>query len=59
MTIVGKLMAERLKVLGKSQAWLAREVGMKQQSINSIIGGAVQRPKKLREIAKALQTTEE
>jgi|GEM_PF-5085693 len=32
---------------------------MKQQSINSIIGGAVQRPKKLREIAKALQTTEE
>lgn len=53
----------RLIALGKDpidggQTWLAREVGMKPQGIQSIMAGDSKRPRKLMEIAKALQTSE-
>lgn len=57
--IVGKRIEARLRALGKSQAWLAGQVGMRQQGIASIISGASERPRKLREIARALETTQE
>lgn len=53
----------RLIALGKDpadggQSWLAREVGMKPQGIQSIMAGESKRPRKLMEIARALQTSE-
>lgn len=59
MTILGDRINERLKALGKPQEWLAAKVGMSQQGIGNIIHGDVQRPKRLREIALALETTQE
>jgi len=55
---------ERLVALGHDpadggQTWLARQVDMKPQGIQSIMAGDVARPRKLHEIALALQTTEE
>jgi len=56
---MGNRVASRLKAVKKSQGWLADQVGMRQQGINSIIAGDVERPRKLREIAVALETTQE
>jgi SOS-response transcriptional repressor LexA len=52
---VRKLRKER----GLSQMDLAKAVGMRQQGIQSIEEGKSQRPRKLREIAAALRTTED
>src|SRR5690606_1180829 len=41
------------------QSWLAKQVDMKPQGIQSIMAGDVARPGKLREIALALKTTED
>lgn len=64
MFIVGKRIRERLIALEKNpedggQTWLASEVGMKPQGIQSILAGGVERPRKLREIASTLRTTQE
>jgi SOS-response transcriptional repressor LexA len=58
----GRRVAERrkeLKARYPSQAALAARVGMRQQGIDSIERGEVERPRKLRELAQALQTTQE
>jgi phage repressor protein C with HTH and peptisase S24 domain len=52
---IAGLRAER----GISQAELAEAVEMTQQGVQSIEAGGVKRPGKLKEIASALQTTEE
>lgn len=51
-------MAVRRVELGISQDDLAEAVDMTQQGIQSIEAGGVKRPKKLREIAATLRTTE-
>lgn len=57
MTLAERL-AERMKELDISQAELARRVGISQPSINAIYKGDTQKPKALRAIALALDTTE-
>lgn len=59
MAIVGDRIAQRLTELGIGQSELARRVGMRQQGIQSIIAGGVERPRKLRELAISLKTTQE
>lgn len=59
MSTIGNRVEERLNALEKSQQWLADKVGMKQQGVGSIIKGSSRRPRKLREIARALQTSQE
>lgn len=64
MSINPDRIKERMIALGHDpaaggQTWLANEVGMKPQGIQSILAGEVQRPRKLREISLALQTTED
>lgn len=55
----GKRVAERRRMFFSGAGALADAVGMKQQGIDSIEKGKVGRPRLLREIAKALRTTEE
>lgn len=59
MPVVPERIVKRLEIVGKSQVWLAKEVGMRQQGINSIVAGRSKRPGKLREIAVALLTSQE
>ena len=64
MSVLGDRIRKRLDAIGQpadsgGQSWLAREVGMKQQGIASILAGDVERPRKLREIATALKTSQE
>jgi DNA-binding XRE family transcriptional regulator len=54
----GDRVAARRKKLGVSQAALAKAVGMKQQGIANLEKGLVERPRRLMELAEALQTTE-
>lgn len=54
MSILATRIKQAREEKGLSQADLAERVGMKQTSIASIEGGSVERPKKLREIARAL-----
>jgi phage repressor protein C with HTH and peptisase S24 domain len=54
---LGIRIATRLEALGMSQAELARQVGIKQPSINHLINKGAQGSKHVHEIAKALQTT--
>lgn len=56
--LLGARVTARLAELGLSQSELARRIGMRPQGIQSIASGDVERPKKLREIAKELETTE-
>lgn len=56
---IGARILMRRTELGISQVDLADAVGMKQQGIQSIEAGLVKRPGKLREIARALRTTQE
>lgn len=59
MDTLGKRLAAQRESLNLSQGELARIVGMKQQGIQSIEGGEVQRPRKLLEIARALKVSED
>lgn len=59
MNILGKRVKERREALGLSQPALAKRVGMTQQGINSIEQGDSLRPRKLKELALALKTTQE
>lgn len=59
MKISGEKVRLAREALGMNQTELAERVGMKQQSIVSIEAGDVKRPRKLREIARALQKTED
>ena len=54
----GARVAARRKKLGLSQQALADLVGMKQQGIVSIEAGHVARPRRMRELAAALQTSD-
>lgn len=54
---IGNRIATRLDELGMSQAELARQVGIKQPSINHLINKGAQGSKHLHEIAKVLQTS--
>jgi phage repressor protein C with HTH and peptisase S24 domain len=58
---LGARIAERLDALGGqqagfSQAWLAREVGITQPAINSLIRNPEKGTKRIHQIARALQT---
>jgi transcriptional regulator with XRE-family HTH domain len=59
MQIRGDRIDERLKAMGKSQDWLAKETGLSQPSIALYIRNKVKRPKRVREMAAALLTTQE
>jgi transcriptional regulator with XRE-family HTH domain len=50
---------DRREAVGLSQSQLAKACGMSQQGIDSIEQGSVARPRKLLEIANALQTSQE
>jgi SOS-response transcriptional repressor LexA len=54
----GARVAERRRKLGLTQQALADLVGMRQQGIVSIEAGHVGRPRRLRELAAALRTTD-
>jgi len=59
METIGKRVRARRIELGLSQTDLGEKVGMKQQGIQSIEDGKSERPRKLRELAVALETTQE
>jgi DNA-binding XRE family transcriptional regulator len=59
MMTLGARVRKYREALGLSQADLGEAVGMSQQAIGAIESGRVVRPKKLREIARALKSTEE
>lgn len=54
---VGERIAERMALMGVSQAWLAQRVGITQPSVNSILRRPGAGTKHLHRIAKALQTS--
>jgi phage repressor protein C with HTH and peptisase S24 domain len=56
---IGARVALRRGELGISQPKLAAAIGMKQQGILSIERGDVERPRKLRELSRALRTSDE
>lgn len=56
---IGPRIAARRAEIGVSQDQLAIAIGMKQQGIASIEAGEVERPRKLKEIAAALRTTQD
>lgn len=56
---LGRRVATRRAKLGLSQEALAARVGMKQQGIDAIEQGRVRRPRLLRELARALHTSED
>jgi phage repressor protein C with HTH and peptisase S24 domain len=53
---VGERIERRLDELGKSQAWLARQVGITQPTINALIRSPGKGTKHLYDIARHLQT---
>lgn len=55
----GRRLAQRRQLVQLSQGALASRVGMRQQGVASIEAGEVERPGKLRELAKELGTTEQ
>jgi transcriptional regulator with XRE-family HTH domain len=58
-TAFGRRVAARRTKLSLSQEALADRVGMKQQGIDAIEQGRVRRPRHLKEIARALNTSED
>ncbi len=56
---LGRRVASRRAKLGLSQEALADRVGMKQQGIDAIEQGRVKRPRLLRELARALRTSDD
>lgn len=64
MTTLGSRISKRLVALGHDpesggQTWLAKRVGMTQQGVEAILKGRSKRPRLLKEIAKALGTSQE
>lgn len=57
--MIGERILLRLKDLGKSQSWLARQVGITQPAINGLIRGSSRSSVHLHKIARALGTTAE
>lgn len=57
--VVPERVQERMDLLDISQSELARQVGIKQPSINRLLNGEVQNPRFLHLIARALQTSPE
>ena len=57
--IDGTRIKERLKRLGKTQAQLAREVGLTPQAVSKLVTGETQETPKLYQIARSLMTTPE
>lgn len=55
----GERVQKRRETLGLTQTDLATKVGMKQQGVDAIEHGVVERPRLMREIAAALRTTEQ
>ncbi|RYE60882.1 MAG: XRE family transcriptional regulator [Oxalobacteraceae bacterium] len=55
--VVGRRIKERLATIGMSQAELARQVGMSQPAVNSLIRGASRSSTHLHKIARVLVTT--
>lgn len=55
--IIGSRIEERLKVVGISQAELARRVKLQQSTINGLIRGGQQSSTRLPQIARELGTT--
>jgi transcriptional regulator with XRE-family HTH domain len=57
--MIGERILLRLSVLGKSQSWLARQVGITQPAINGLIRGTARSSAYIHLIARALRTTVE
>ncbi len=57
--IDGKRIADRLKLLNRSQGWLARQIGVSPALISKIAAGGVNETSRLYQIARALETTPE
>jgi len=57
--MIGERILKRLEFLGKSQSWLARQVGLRQPTINALVRGTSQSSVHLHKIARALLTTVE
>ncbi|WP_288338555.1 helix-turn-helix domain-containing protein [uncultured Sphingomonas sp.] len=54
---LGRRIDDRRRELGISQAELARRVGMRQSTLNSLINGASRSSRKIVELAQHLRTT--
>lgn len=59
MMIIGHRIQQRLSFLNQSQSWLAREVGVRQSTISSLVRGTSYGTKHIHRIARALETTPE
>ena len=59
MNVRGDRIGKRLDELGKSQIWLAEQVGLKQPTISAYLKGTVKRPRMIKEIAHTLGTSQE
>ncbi|GAA3254727.1 helix-turn-helix domain-containing protein [Sphingomonas yabuuchiae] len=57
--MIGERILLRLSALGKSQSWLARQVGITQPAINGLIRGTSRSSAHLHKIARALLTSPE
>jgi SOS-response transcriptional repressor LexA len=57
--VISERIKKRRKKLGLTQAALAEMVGIAQQSLQSIESGKIEKPRKIKELAEALQTTPE
>lgn len=55
--MIGERILTRLTLLGKSQSWLARQVGLTQPTINALVRGTSQSSVHLHKIARTLGTT--
>lgn len=56
---IGERIKKRRTKLNLTQAALAELVGMAQQSLQSVESGKIEKPRKIKELAEALQTTPE
>jgi len=57
--MIGERILLRLSALGKSQSWLARQVGITQPAINGLIRGSSRSSAHLHKIARTLLTSPE
>lgn len=59
MNVRGDRIGKCLEALGRSQIWLAEQVGLKQPTISAYLKGTVKRPRMIKEIANALGTSQD